>query len=73
MPSKNGFGNSRKKGVKVKYGQGKNPITFKSPMKAGMGGPDGTSDAADHESFGTAERGSYSDVKNAKIKTSREG
>ena len=26
MPSKNGFGNSRKTGPKMKYGQGKNPI-----------------------------------------------
>tara|TARA_R110002050_G_scaffold11139_3_gene37886 strand:+ start:219 stop:416 length:198 start_codon:yes stop_codon:yes gene_type:complete len=62
MPTR-GFGNSRKKGPKVKYGQGKNPITFKSPMKAG------TSDAPDQNaSFGTAERGSYADIKTANIK-----
>ena len=32
MPSKNGFGNTRKKSPAMKYGAGKNPITMKSPL-----------------------------------------
>ena len=53
MPSKRGFGNTRKKGSAYRYGvDSKNPITFKSPLKNG----DGPTDIIREGEFGTGRK-----------------